>query len=304
MEYIERINYDSKITIKLVIPSGCNAHCRFCYMKDYKDKINNDKQLFLKNFISSIKYMLDEIGNSDNVSLDITGNEPTYDVDLLRNVLSELYNFDIQSKVSRVTITTNGLNLLEVIPDFENVIDYVNISVHHYNKIERDNIFGCKSLSKIRYQKIIYYLKILNIPTSAICVIDQPIYNFKEFMYNFIDWCKEVGFISLRFRNDVFWKETKFDKYMDIALLDDNFKIIQNENTPDSRWCRLRMNDKFRVFFLHGVKDTSIVTKGIEYVIADDGKCYADFYKTVPIEDYKFKIGKIYDLKGEENGKK
>ena len=123
----------------------------------------------------------------------------------------------------------------------------------------------------------------LNIPTSAICVIDKHIDNFKEFMYNFINWCKEVGFISLRFRNDVFWEETEFDDYMNIALSNDNFKIIQNEYTPDSRWCRLRMNDKFRVFFLHGVKDTSLVTKGIEYVISDDGKVYTDFYKRLLI---------------------
>ena len=43
--------------------------------------------------------------------------------------------------------------------------------------------------------------------------------------------------------------------------------------------------------------DTSINTKGIEYVIADDGKCYCDFYKRTKLEDYRYEVGKIYDLK-------
>ena len=49
------------------------------------------------------------------------------------------------------------------------------------------------------------------------------------------------------------------------------------------------------MFFLEGVLDTSEHTKGIEYVIADDGRLYADFYKRTRIEDYQFKIGEIYD---------
>ena len=45
------------------------------------------------------------------------------------------------------------------------------------------------------------------------------------------------------------------------------FDTINYEKTTDSHWCRLRRKDGMRVFFLHGVLDTSILTKGIEYVI-------------------------------------
>ena len=88
-------------------------------------------------------------------------------------------------------------------------------------------------------------------------------------------------------------------------IIDDSFyDVITFENTPDSCWCRLRRkNDGFRVFFLHGVKDTTLYTKGIEYIVNNDGKCYCDYYKKTPIEHYKYEIGKIYDnedyMKGE-----
>lgn len=296
MKYVERINYDSKITIKLVIPSGCNAKCEFCYMKDYDNVMTNNKEEFIDNFIPSLDYLLSEIDDKDKVSLDITGNEPTFNVKLLTTVLSMLKEYDIQSKVNRVTITTNGLNLLKVIPYFEGVINYVNISVHHYSHYDRENIFGCKVPSVMDYRIMVDRLNKINIKTSAVCVLYKSIDNFVIFMNNFINYCKHVGFISIRFRNDVFWEESEFNAYMNIALNDNNFTIIQNEDTLDSRWCRLRMDDGFRVFFLNGVKDTSIVVKGIEYVIADNGKSYVDFYKRESAKDYKFTIGKIYDI--------
>lgn len=57
----------------------------------------------------------------------------------------------------------------------------------------------------------------------------------------------------------------------------------------------LNRKDKMRVFFLHGVLDTSIKTKGIEYVIDTDGHCYCDYYRRTKIEDYQYEVGKIYD---------
>ena len=294
-KYIERKDYDSKIRIKLVIPSGCNARCKFCYMKNYEDKMKNNKEEFLNNFINSLDFLLKSIDDREKISLDITGNEPTYDIELLKSVLDKLKKFNIQSKVSRVTITTNGLNLEKVCGFFKGVINYVNISIHHYNKKTREKIFGCKTLDRDDYKNIIEKLKQDEITTSAICVVYKDIYNFSTFNNNFINWCKQLGFISLRYRNNVFWKKTMFPFYMHQTLMDSDFEIIQYEETPDSNWCRLRMRDGFRVFFLKGVEDTNLVCKGIEYVISDDGKAYADFFKRERIEDYKFEIGKIYD---------
>lgn len=293
--YVERKDYNRVITIKLVIPSKCQAKCKFCYINDYKDKMVNDKGVFLNNFLSSLDSIIKSIGNKNEISLDITGNEPTYYIELLQEILLMLRGYDIKRKVLRVTITTNGMNLDKLIPYFDGVIDYVNISIHHYDYNKRNSIFGCITKTDDEYSDIIDKLNNIGITTSAISVIYEPIPNFKVFMNDFINWCKNIGFISLRFRNDVFWSDSQFEEYIDMALNDNQFYIIDHENTTDSHWCRLRRYDKFRVFFLKGVKDTSMNTKGIEYIIADDGKCYVDFYKTTRIEDYQYEIGKIYD---------
>ncbi len=292
--FVERKDYNKVITIKLVIPTGCNAKCPFCYNKD--KIINCNKQQFLNNFIQSLDYLLKEIGNKNEVSVDITGGEPTLDPDFLISVLNKLKEYDIKSKVLRTTITTNGIHLENVIPYLEGVIDYVNISVHSYSFDKRLKILGF-SLSKADYVYLIKRLNQINIPVSACAVIYKNINNFTKYRDEFISWCEEVGFKALRFRCDVFWDNADiFDNYLFSAKYDNQFDVITYEKTTDSHWLRLRKKDtKFRVFFLHGVLDTSLLTKGIEYVIDDDGKCYCDYYKRTPIEHYKYEIGKIYD---------
>lgn len=291
----ERLNYNKVITIKLVIPSPCNCRCSFCYNNEYS--IGCTKEQFLNNFLQSIEYLLKEIGTKNEVSLDITGGEPTLDVQLLRNVLNQLRQFHIKEKVLRVTLTTNGLHLSDLIADLQDVVDYVNISTHHFDKSQRDKIFKTyNSPTNSEYKACVDALRVIGITASTCCVLYEPIRDFTAFMDEYIRWCKSVGFIALRFRCDVYWANNEFDDYMAVALQDNRFIVINHENTPDSHWCRLRTYDKFRVFFLHGVKDTSLVTKGIEYVVHDDGIAYTDFGKQQRAVDADFEIGKIYDL--------
>lgn len=291
----ERFNYNKVITIKLVIPSPCNCRCPFCYNNEYS--VVCTKEQFLNSFLQSIDFLLKEIATKNEVSLDITGGEPTYDVQLLRNVLKQLRVFRIKEKVLRVTLTTNGFHLSDLIPDLQGVVDYVNISTHHFDKSQRDKIFNTyDSPTSSEYKACVDSLRDAGITTSTCCVLFERIHNFSAFMDEYIKWCKSIGFIALRFRCNVYWANSEFDDYMAIALQDNRFTVINHENTPDSHWCRLRMCDKFRVFFLHGVKDTSLVTKGIEYVVHDDGVAYTDFGKRQRAVDANFEIGKIYDL--------
>lgn len=291
----ERDEYNKVISVKLVIPCGCNAKCPFCYNKD-KPLIQYDTQEFLNNFIPSLKHLLSEIGDKNPVSLDITGGEPTLDVDLLTLVLMKLQKFQIKKKVQRVTLTTNGTNLYQIpLSLMRDTINYVNISVHDYRPDVRKNIMQI-NIPELAYKRIISRLNSVDITVSATAVIYRTISNFSKWRDNFINWAKRMGFIAVRFRCDVFWNQARwFDAYMAETKCEDQFQIITDEWTTDSHWCRLRRNDKMRVFFLHGVADTSVLTKGIEYVIHDDGKCYCDFYKKVPIDEYEYEIGKIYD---------
>ena len=295
-EFKEREDYNKVISIKLVMPVGCNAKCSFCYNRD-KTSTTFDKEEFLDNFIPSLEHLLNEIGDKNPVSLDITGGEPTLDVDLLSLVLIKLRDFGIKDKVFRVTMTTNGTNLYQIpIELMQDVINYVNISVHDYKQKEREDIIQIHTPA-LTYKRIISRLNSVGITVSAVAVVFREIENFNLWRDNFINWAKQQGFISVRFRCDVFWKNLNcFDTYMVDSKNEEQFDVINYECTPDSHWCRLRRKDGMRVFFLHGVEDTTVHTKGIEYVIHTDGKCYCDFYKRTPVENYEYEIGKIYDL--------
>lgn len=295
MKYIERTDYNNVITIKLVIPCGCNAKCPFCYNKD-KRYFPYDKEQFLNNFIKSLDNVINLIGEKNPISVDITGGEPTLDPELLVKILLKLKEYNIQSKVLRVTLTSNGSNLKEIIPYMKNVVNYVNISIHDWHPARREKILGF-SLYKLDYMKIIKRLNSIGITVSACAVIFKPIQNFSKWRDNFINWAKAAGFIAVRFRCDVFWNESNiFDNYLLESMNElHKFDTINYEKTTDSHWCRLRRKDGMRVFFLHGVLDTSIITKGIEYVIDTNGQCYCDYYRRTKINDYNYEVGKIYD---------
>lgn len=113
MEYIERKDYNKVITIKLVIPGGCNCKCPFCYMKDYDAVMANDFQEFHKHYLRSLVDLIEKICDKNPISLDITGNEPTLNLTQFITILRELDEADIKSKVQRVTLTTNGFNLMK-----------------------------------------------------------------------------------------------------------------------------------------------------------------------------------------------
>lgn len=294
-DWVKRTEYNKVISLKLIIPGSCNAKCVFCYMNDKKLNLKETKKEFLDNFINSINQFLKELEDKNPVSLDITGNEPTLDVSFLGKVLTLLKESGVQRKFTRVTLTTNGVHIEEIIPYLKDVVDYVNLSVHDYREDERKKIMGISVFPS--YAPIIKKLNDIGITVSCVSVLYKPVINFQEWFSNFVDWCKEQGFISLRFRWNVFWDESEtFENYMDIGMHNSDYQIINHENTPDSHWCRLRRYDGFRVFFLKGVLDTSECTKGIEYVIAEDGQCYCDFYKKTKLEDYEFKVGEIYDM--------
>jgi len=295
--YLVRKDFNNVVTLKLFIPSGCNARCEFCYMKDYLNTEDcNNKKIFLDNFLNSITEVINGVNGAFPISLDITGNEPTYDYNLLIEVLNKLKNYKLKDKICRTTIATNGFQLKKVLNNFRGVIDYVNISVHDYDYNKRNSIFGTKTLNDFDYMDIVLSLHNIGIDCSAVCVLYKEIDGFKYFTKFFIQWCKEIGFKNIRFRNDVFWKNSKFNEYKDIIIADKlSYHVIQQENTNDSNWCRISDNEGFFVFFLDGVKDTSVVSKGIEYVINDDGRVYTDFYKRQKLEDYEFPMNFIFD---------
>ena len=295
--FTERTNYNKVITVKLVIPSGCNARCVFCYLKGYKDKLQYDDAVFKDSFISSLDAILRKLAGC-RVSLDITGNEPTLRPELLTYVMDRLREYGIKDKVERVTITTNGTNLIQVCDSFRDVVNYVNISIHDFDPVRRKKIIGILPCTDKQYAEAVHRLAGYGITVSGIAVIHKDIPLFRSWVDQFIDYLKGMGFIGLRLRCSVFWdRKDLFDRYMDYYFADSDYTTIVHENTPDSHWARFRRNDKFRLFFLQGVEDTSMFTKGIEYIIADDGKLYVDYFKNTTLDEYEksWTVGKIYD---------
>lgn len=314
-KFVERKDYNRDISIKLVMPVGCNAKCAFCYNKE--NSMAADEEVFLSRFTNSLDDLLSKFSRDSVVSLDITGGEPTMNVDLFEEVLSRLPFVANINKVSRVVLTTNGLNLGRILTRknyFEGLINYVNLSTHDYSFDHRRFAFKTSlsttslfPLTGREIQIIAESLACMGIPLSMCAVMSSHNHMntpfFKNWIVSFIDWAKLAGAISLRVRQDVYDDvgiNEYFPSYMDAVRDMSEFRLLVEENTPDSHWMRLRRDDGFRLFMLRPVVDTSVCTKGIEYVIHNDGKAYCDFYKRTTIEEYEkagFEVGKIYDKK-------
>jgi sulfatase maturation enzyme AslB (radical SAM superfamily) len=299
--YIYRKDFDNAITIKLVIPGACNANCSFCYNKhgnQVEKATISLKQNWLDNFLIALEQVVAKIGKKQPISIDITGNEPTLDADFFIKVMHKLRGFSLKNNISRITCTTNGINIKKVAPYMNGIVNYVNISVHDYDQERRNKIFGSYYPTDEDYKENVKILLDNNINCSAVSVIDGKIENFCNFRDNFIKWAEDIGFVSLRFRYNVYSNNSdNFLDYMNQTVSNDQFFTIQKEDTPDSNWCQLTKSNGFMVFFLKGVIDTYEVSPGIEFIIHDDGKAYADFGRAIPFEKYPFPVGYVFDKK-------
>lgn len=120
------------INMYVSLTNACNANCKFCCNeKNACKKVDFDFDKF--------KYILTELKNQIIINkCSFTGGEPTSDIDLLRRCISTAK--DIDSDIFTV-INTNGMNL-KSLEDFIGDIDSIALSIHHYDEIVNEGIFG------------------------------------------------------------------------------------------------------------------------------------------------------------------
>lgn len=299
-EYDVRKDYNNVVSIKLVMPEPCQAKCRFCFMNAYRGMLNIDHERFLKNYLNSLGDVVSELYGKHPISLDITGGEPTFDRGLLIRVLKELKQSRWLDKINRVVLTTNGYQLDDVINYLPGVVDYVNISTHHFNYEIRKNIFGTVQIpDSDELHSLVVKLLRKGIRTSTVAVIDKPINDFAGFLREYLQWAKCIGFESVRFRGDCSSGDfaPTFNKYIDDTISSGHYIVIQEENTNDSHWCRLVTRDGYFFFMLQGVQSTYECSRGVEYIISFDGLPYLDYYHQHSFYDNDLPVEYIFDKK-------
>lgn len=197
------LGHGNTLSIKIVVPTTCQANCDFCFNRYTLEtqKKNFDKFLYnLKGSLEIIKKSL----NNRKITIDITGGEPTF-TNRLYELLEILKPFKSEKIVDKIVLTTNGFNLLGY--NTLDPVDIVNVSIHDYRYSNRQSIFKTKLIPNDEDLKKI--CKRFNATAAAVC---EKIDDFENFIINFANFSKEIGFKNARVRTnyltdgDIFYK--------------------------------------------------------------------------------------------------
>ena len=182
--------HGSGLSVKIVLPCYCQAHCKFCFNNLTVDTQRHDYEAFFNNLSESLDMIFDNIDNRP-ISLDITGNEPTFNVDVFARFMEVISRY--KSKSYKVVLTTNGFNLKTCSKYMKGAVDIVNISVHHYDYDARKQIFGTPLIPSDKELKdVIKILKDDGITCTAVAVLYEDFGGFKEFYNNFMIWAIDL----------------------------------------------------------------------------------------------------------------
>ena len=287
------------LSIKVVMPTFCQANCEFCFNKLTRETQNHHWELFKQNISNSLLSIFENTNNR-KISIDITGNEPTFNIKQFEWVMNTLMFFKnaYKNKIDKIVLTTNGFHLYECIPIMKDVVDIVNISLHSSLYENRINLFKTKYIPSNKDLKVINkLLKENNIKSTSVAVVYHEC-NFKYFVENFTKFSKDVGFIDTRIRIDF----TTFNPLIK-NMFNTKFKnneIVNIQRGLNSKYFDI---DGFPVSIYSGVPELIDYVIGVEAVIDDNGKLYLDYNKKLPlsIEDIKVFDKYIYIIL--ENGK-
>lgn len=127
-----------RLNLYIQLNSACNGSCNFCeYYKEQSHKFNIEK----------LKFIIEELNKNINIGkLNITGGEPTLNLDLLDNVINCLINEIDINNIPELILNTNGYNLLELLK-YDLFFSSIALSYHHYDDEKNFEIFNSKNVS-------------------------------------------------------------------------------------------------------------------------------------------------------------
>lgn len=179
--------YNDSPNFSIIAPGECNASCSFCFWQE--EETHEDYKNKLIETLTNLPKQFHQIS--------ITGGEPCispyiYDIlEVLQN--KESYGID------KVVLTTNGTGLEDVIDSLDGVVDFVNISRHHWDEEKNSNIFQTSSIpSNLEILALVTKLNKIGISANMNTVVT---FNEKKEIERMIHFGKEACFSSIAFRH-------------------------------------------------------------------------------------------------------
>lgn len=282
------VGHGHVLSVKIVIPSFCQANCPFCFNKQTADTQVHDFDKFFENLEDSLDDIFHTIYGR-RISIDITGNEPTFDIDNFKRLMDVLKKYkDTNSwQIDKIVLTTNGYQLDQCIEYMVGIVDIVNISVHHYEYSTRvKDIFRT---TKIPSNDELKYLNAKlhenGIKTTCIGVIYKPFednLDYVIYVIKFADFAISQGFENTRIRLDFTDATGEMEKIFKYEFKNE---IVQEQAGLSTKILKRR---DFDIKIYKGVKNLVDYVIGVEMVVDDDGKLYLDYNKRFPLKDREY----------------
>jgi len=289
--------------LSIIVPGRCNEHCNFCFWKRDPDEVK-DVDVYTAALDKTLSSLTEQF-----TQISITGGEPTISP-YFKPILDILSSHRDQFK--KVVLTTNGsvpkkcnpADYLEnLVLDIDGVVDYVNISVHHYDAAYNNFIFkGERGTARPSIQhsttNLALFNKLLNksgVPSNANCVLTDTLL-FTETLLNadikcrgpkgnilkYISNMKDYGFSSITFR-----KPHTCNSGLEPSLVEGEFsdyKVIGESRCPVCV-AKTQIIEGMYITWKRSIVEPSEELENLIYelIIHPDGKVYADWSKNIEV---------------------
>ena len=267
------INYKEKpenIKLQLFVNmlTFCPANCRFCVAKNTKQQ----KKIDIDKFKSVMKLLKAE----DRIrGIKITGGEPFYDIDLLNEVISAIY--DIFGYETEVAISTNGTGLenLKKIKDLEH-IETIHLSRHHYDdNVNRELFENIKNIPDKKLLKDIIGSVSYKDIFVLNCILLKDYINSPEEAHKFMDFAIDIGAPKVGFMTCS--PVNGYAKEQSIP-----YEAVIKEDDP-------------ALLFTRGFFDYDYCHCSDGVYSSEDGRIVEFYGKSTKMEDYAYCRGLVYD---------
>ena len=178
--------------LSIILPGNCDVKCKFC---TWRAGATMGASVHDK-YLSRIKHILDTLPPYF-ISISLTGGEP-----LLSPYLWGVLDIIDKKRWQRVGITTNATHLTnEILDKFQDKLDFINISRHHYDDeinatvFDGDNIPTTEQLTRINQ-----YAYSIGIPVSYNTVLTKYLSVEKSEIEKFVKFAYKTHARGINFR--------------------------------------------------------------------------------------------------------